>query len=236
MRSDLAAKGINPGKMTPIPGSLDLSRVPFKGDSDPGPSGKRILYIGTLIRERNLDFLIRVFAKVTLRHDDATLIFVGAGENSEDEALLRREMEKCGVEKSRVIFAGRVARDKVWRFIEESMVCLSPYYPSFILNSTSPTKLLEYMAMARPVVANEHPEQSLVVAESGAGICVPWSELAFVEAIERLLDDPELCKEMGANGHRWVEKNRSNRFLADVVEARYTRLIRPQGDPHIDYE
>ena len=236
MRSDIADKGISPKKMTPMPGSLDLSRVPFKGNIDPGPSGKKILYIGTLIRERNLDFLIRVFAKITLRHDDATLIFVGSGENSEDEALLRREMEKCGIDESRVTFAGRVPREKVWRFIEESMVCLSPYYPSFILNSTSPTKLLEYMAMSRPVVANEHPEQSLVLAESGAGICVPWNELAFVGAIERLLDDPNLCRKLGANGQRWVEKNRSNRFLADIVETRYTRLIRPQGDSRIDYE
>jgi len=116
------------------------------------------------------------------------------------------------------------------------MVCLSPYYPSFALNSTSPTKLLEYMAMSRPVVANEHPEQSLVLAESGAGICVPWSEQAFAEAIEELLDDPELCRRMGANGHRWVKKNRSSRFLADVVEKRYKHLIRLHGDSRNDSE
>jgi glycosyltransferase involved in cell wall biosynthesis len=230
MREDIAAKGIDRSKMTPIPGSLDLSRVPFRGTEDPGPEGKRLLYVGTLIRERRLDFLVRVFSALPDRHHDAELVFVGAGENPEDEALIEREIERTGVARERVIFAGRMPRDRVWRHIEESAVCVSPYFPTFILNSTSPTKLLEYMAMGRPVIANEHPEQSLVLNESGAGFAVAWDEQAFANAITELLDNPEKSRRMGAAGRAWVESNRSNRILANAVEGVYDCLINTSGN------
>ncbi len=42
-----------------------------------------------------------------------------------------------------------------------------------ILRAASPTKLVEYMAMGKAVVANDHPEQKRVIEESGAGYCVP---------------------------------------------------------------
>jgi len=225
MRVDIGGRGIDPSKMTPIPGSLDLAKVPYKGADDPGPGRRNILYVGTLIRERRLDFLIRAFAKLASRHGDTELVLVGAGENPEDEELLVREIERTGLDPKRVIFAGRVPREQVWQYIEESTVCVSPYYPTFILNSTSPTKLLEYMAMGRPVVANEHPEQSLVIGESGAGIAVPWDEQRFADAMTQLLDDPARCHEMGMAGRKWVEENRSNRILSDTVESIYAKLL-----------
>jgi glycosyltransferase involved in cell wall biosynthesis len=221
MRIDIEARGIPLRKMTPVPGSLVLSRVPYEPSRDRGAARKDILYVGTLIRERKLEFLIRVLARLGSRHSDARLVFVGSGENPEDEAVLHAEIAARGLESSRVVFAGRVSRDEVWAYIENVAICLSPYSPSFILNSTSPTKLIEYMAMARPVVANVHPEQSHVIQESGGGIDVPWEEAAFADAIDRLLDDERLCRDMGLRGRKWVEENRSAKVLADVVEARY---------------
>jgi len=224
MRRDIENKGIARSKMTPVPGSLVLAGVPYRAADDPGPEGKTILYVGTLIRERKLDFLIRVLARLDERHRDTKLVLLGAGENPEDEALLRSEMAACEIDPVRVDFAGRVSRDEVWRHIEKAAICLSPYKPSFILNSTSPTKLIEYMAMARPVVANEHPEQSPVLRESGGGLDVPWEEGAFAAAIGGLLDDPAMCREMGLKGRDWVERNRSAEVLANLVEERYLAL------------
>jgi hypothetical protein len=40
------------------------------------------------------------------------------------------------------------------------------------LNPASPTKLVEYMALGKAVVANDHPDQRMVLEQSGAGICV----------------------------------------------------------------
>jgi len=224
MRADIAQKGIDPAKMTPVPGSLNFATIPYEASTDPGPAGSEILYTGTLLRKRRLDFVIRVFARVIAECPDAKLVFVGAGENPEDEEMLQQEVRDCTLDEESVRCVGRVPVDEVWRHIEAASVCLSPYYPTFVLNSTSPTKLIEYMAMARPVVANEHPEQSLVIAESGAGHCVPWDEQAFADAIINLLRHPDKARQMGRDGCSWARQHRSNRIMADLVESQYFRI------------
>jgi glycosyltransferase involved in cell wall biosynthesis len=229
MRSDIAKKGIDPAMMTPVPGSLNLDAVRYRGSNDPGPAGPIILYVGTLIRARRLDFVVRVFGRVLKQFPDARLSFVGKGENPEDEALLHREVQDQNIDPSFVEFVGQVSIDEVWEHIERSAVCLSPYYPSFILNSTSPTNLIEYMAMARPVVGNEHPEQSQIISDSEAGICVPWDESAFADAILDLLNNSEKAMDMGLKGRNWVEQHRTNSRMADVVETQYMSLLEDSG-------
>ena len=224
MRLDFAAKGIDSEKMTPVLGSLNLDHIPYRGHDDPGPAGPTILHVGTLLRIRRLDFVIRVFAKVLEQFPEARLVFVGAGENPEDEELLEREIRIQKIDPSTVEFVGQIPMDDVWQYIEQAAVCLSPYYPCFTLNSTSPTKLIEYMAMARPVVANEHPEQSLIIAESNAGLCLPWDETAFADGIVKLLHNPDEAAEMGLRGRDWVKRHRTNATMADVVESRYLAL------------
>ncbi len=108
--------------------------------------------------------------------------------------------------------------------VRNATVCVSPFYPTFILNSTSPTKLIEYMALGRPVVANDHPEQRLVLEKSGAGICVSYNEGAFAEAIIELLNNPEKADEMGRKGRLYVKKERTYKVIGDRVEKQLLKV------------
>ena len=78
--------------------------------------------------------------------------------------------------------------------------------------------------MGKAVVANDHPEQRLVLAESGGGICVPYQELAFSEAILELLRYPDKAREMGVRGRNYVEKYRTYGKIADLLESSYFRV------------
>ena len=225
MKLDIAAKGIPASRMTPVPGSLNLDTIPYRGGDDQGPAGPVVLYVGTLIRKRRLDFVVRMFAQVLARRPDARLVFLGKGHLPEDDAFLQDEIRRLDIPESAVEFPGAVPMEEVWGYIERAAVCLSPYYPTFELNSTSPTKLIEYMAMGRPVVANEHPEQSLVIAESQAGLCVPWDEDAFAEAVLTLLNDEQLAASMAERGRRWVQAHRTNAIMAEVVEREYRKIV-----------
>ncbi len=89
-----------------------------------------------------------------------------------------------------MVFVGQLPQAQALRYVREADVCVSPFYPTAILQSTSPTKLVEYMAMGKAVVANDHPEQKRVIEESGAGYCVPYEEQPFADAIVKLLKDP----------------------------------------------
>ena len=182
-----------------------------------------IVYLGTLLRERRLGFLLRAFKKVRDVVPTAKLYFLGKGESPEDEESLVEESIRLGIDDA-IVFTGYLPMEEAWEYIRRADVCVSPFFPTPILNSTSPTKLIEYMAMGKAVVGNSHPEQSLVIEESGGGICTPWDESEFAQAINTLLKDPVLAAEMGRKGRRYVELNRTNAVMADRVLADYARI------------
>ena len=226
MKRDIALQGISGEKMTSVPMGVSTKETPFFGykSEQNGLNKKKIvLYLGTLTKARKMDFLIRVFEKVLKREKNVQLYLIGGGEDLSDEQILKDEAKMLGIED--VIFiTGFVPRQEAWAYVKKADVCVSPYYPTPILNSTSPTKLIEYMAMGKAVVANDHPEQRLVISESKAGICVPYEENAFAEAVLYLLNHPEEAKEMGSRGRKYVEKHRSYEQIADLVETRLLQV------------
>jgi glycosyltransferase involved in cell wall biosynthesis len=231
MKQDIMAEGIPAETMTPIPGSVDLRDIPYDASNswDMQNSGGRneptVVYLGTLNRMRRLGLILRAFSQVVREVPSAKLYMLGKGDMPEDEAVLRAEVAGLGLEHN-VVFTGHLPMAQAWAYIRDADVCLSPYYPTPILLSTSPTKLIEYMAMGKPVVGNDHPEQQRVIRDSGAGICVPWDEAAFAEAILVILNDPAMARLMGQKGRRYVEQERTNRKMADIVEEQYLRICR----------
>ena len=221
MKSDVAGHGIPPHKMTAVPMAVSekLLDAP-KSPVDPNT----ILYLGTLIRVRRLDTLLEALAIVLRRHPDATLLFVGDGESPEDRSFLERRTNELGL-RSAVRFTGMLPMHEAHALLARAAVCVSPFYPIPILLSTSPTKISEYMALGRPVVANAHPEQSRIIAESGAGYCVEWSAEAFAAAILRLLDDPAAAERLGERGRDYVRRHRIYPVVAPNVIAEYRRLL-----------
>ena len=114
---------------------------------------------------------------------------------------------------------------QAWEHVRRADICFSPFCPIPVLPSTSPTKLIEYLAMAKCIVANEHPEQCQVMTESGVGRCIPWSEQAFADEACRLLDDPERARAMAAKGPDWVRQHRTYDVIADAVEDCYQEIL-----------
>ena len=229
MRRDVAANGIDPNKMTAVPMGVRAAMASSPASEQPRaliPADEKcFLYVGTLTRVRRLDFLVRVLAAVRRSIPQAKLYFVGSGDDPRDEQLLREETARLGLDGA-VVLVGQKTHEEAMRYVREADVCVSPFFPTPILNSTSPTKLVEYMALGRPVVGNDHPEQSLVIGESGAGYCVPWSEEAFAQAIVRLLEAPEAARSMGERGRQYVLEHRSYEAISTLVEAELLKLAR----------
>jgi glycosyltransferase involved in cell wall biosynthesis len=227
MRTDIAAQGIRADKMTAVPMgvSAELCRVaePPQDRKVLAAGVPSVLYLGTLNKVRRLDFLIRAFARVRASVSAARLYIVGRGDDPADELFLEAEVSRLDLQ-STVVFVGQLPQAEALRFVREADVCVSPFHPTAILRSTSPTKLVEYMAMGKAVVANDHPEQKRVIEESGAGYCVPYEEQLFADAIVKLLRDPEAARAMGERGRRYVLEHRTYRTIADAVEEQLFHL------------
>jgi glycosyltransferase involved in cell wall biosynthesis len=236
MRRDVAAQGISAAKMTVVPMGINTRTAPSPADDAARsviPEGEpAILYLGALTRVRRLDFLVRVLARVRRRIPAAKLYFVGSGDDPADERLLRSEAAGLGLEDA-VVLVGQLPQPQALQYVREADVCVSPFFPTAILNSTSPTKLVEYLALGKAVVANDHPEQRLVIEQSGGGYCVPWDEDKFAEAIVRLILEPEQARQMGARGRRFVLQHRAYNVIAEVVERQLLSVAGLPGPPAV---
>jgi glycosyltransferase involved in cell wall biosynthesis len=228
MRQDVAAQGIPLQKLTAIPMGVsaamcaanDLSRtrrhLPLAAPC--------VIYLGALNQVRRLDFLIRAFALVRENIPTALLYIVGRGDHPADEALLREEAARLDLG-SAVVFVGQLPQSEALQYAQEADVCVSPLYPTPILRVASPTKLVEYMALGKAVVANDHPEQKRIIDASGAGLCVPYDERAFADAVVHLLKDPDRARAMGRLGRQFVLEHRSYGVIADQVEQQMWNVV-----------
>jgi glycosyltransferase involved in cell wall biosynthesis len=220
-------QGFPESKMMPCPNGIDIEA--FR-DQD-GKSvrekyhlnnSKVIIYVGTLGKGRYLTLLIQAFSEVRKRNMGVKLLIVGEGDDEENLKKLADELEI----KDSIVFTGQVPQVEIPNFIAAADIGVSPVPPFFFYKLSSPIKMFEYMAMAKPVVANEEiPEQKESLEYSGGGILVPFTPEAFADAIIELLDNPEKAKEMGQRGREWVVKNRSYEILARRVEERYFELL-----------
>ena len=227
LKEDFAKKEIERSKILPLPEGIDPDRF---SDSDGEAIRRRynlndlkvVIYVGTIDAMRKLDVLIHAFSKVKKSIENVKLLMVGDGN---DKSNLERLAGELGI-KDNVVFTGQVYSHEVPNFIAAADIGVSPVPPLDFYKLSSPIKMFEYMAMGKPVVANEEiPEQKEVIEESGGGVLVKFDAESFADGIIELLDDPERAKEIGRKGHEWVVKNRSYEAMARQVEKRYFILL-----------
>jgi len=226
MLRDMVRKGVNPDRMSAYPMCIRLSRLDpdIEPHGDPRLEGRLpVIYVGTMVRVRRLDFLVRAFAKVREEEPKALLLLVGSADPI-DMQPIEEEVKRLGLEDD-VLFTGFVPMRDAWSYTLASKVGVSPLPPNPILDVGSPTKVAEYLAWNIPVVVNDHPDQGLVVKESGAGLVVPYEETAFAEAVLELLKDAEKAKGMGLKGYPYVAEHRSYEALCDKLDREYRSLI-----------
>lgn len=224
MLEDIQSMGVSAEKMTPVPMGVPERVLSWAKDHQVQVQPNTVVYVGTLSAVRRLHAIIEAFSLVVKAKPDAILMMVGDGDNPSERKSLEDYALKLGIAQS-VIFTGFIPIEDAWKIAASSAVCLSPFYPTKILSSTSPTKLVEYLALGRPVVCNNHPEQSRIIQESGAGLCVEWSAHSFAEAVLYLLNHSKQADAMGEKGPAWVKANRTYPIISNQVWNKYQLLL-----------
>jgi glycosyltransferase involved in cell wall biosynthesis len=108
---------------------------------------------------------------------------------------------------------------------------VSPFRLTPVLRVASPTKFIEYLALAKPTVGNRHPEHSMIAEASHGAMIVDWSPQAFADAILWCLDHPEEAREMALRGRRWVQENRTYDRIASLVLTEFERVLAAPPKP-----
>ena len=156
---------------------------------------------------------------------DARLLLVGDGDKPADRQIILDRAAELGLQQH-IEITGMLPREAALQRILQADIVLSPFYPTLVLQSTSPTKLVEYLALGIPVVANHHPEQRRVLRATRAGVCVPWRARHFARGVLWLAQrSREERARMIERGRRWVTDNRTYAHIADDLERKYQELL-----------
>ncbi len=228
MKADVVARGVSPERITAVPMGVSIATYNPQAvapSDDPRLIGRIVLvYVGAIDPERRIDQLAEALAQVVSGGHDAVLTIVGTAEGPD-----RRRIEDAaatGGVSERLIFTGHLTLTEALAYVRRADLCLAPFptWPKTYLSAT-PTKLVEYLAMGRPVVATDHPDQRQVIEESGAGVIVAPTAEGFAAAIADLLSDRERAEGMGAKGPPWVAAHRDYAVISRKVAAVYDALL-----------
>ncbi|MBQ5949789.1 glycosyltransferase [Massilia sp. ST3] len=224
----LAAKGYARSRMTAVPMGVDaelFDRGRVEPAVDARLDGRRVVvYLGRVAQARKSDFLLDVVEQLRQAMPEVLLVIAGDAPSEDEMAWMRAGIARRRLEEH-VLLTGWLTQRSALGYALRAEVGLSPIPRGELYDVSSPTKLVEYLALGLPSVANDIPDQALVVAQSGAGLCVPMEAGAFADATRRLLEDRALAAEFALRGPAYVRSHRTYAILGRIVAETYTKIL-----------
>jgi glycosyltransferase involved in cell wall biosynthesis len=224
----LAAKGYERAHMTAVPMGVDadlFDRARIEPVNDARLDGRRVvLYLGRIARARRSEFLLDVAEQLRADMPEVLLVIAGDAPSDDEMAWMRREIAARGLEQQ-VLLTGWLPQRTALGYALRAEVGLSPIPRGTLYDVSSPTKLVEYLALGIPSVANDIPDQQLVIEQSRAGLCVPMEAGAFADAVRTLLRDRKLAAEFAQRGPAYVRSHRTYDILGRNVAETYRKLF-----------
>lgn len=153
-------------------------------------SGRILLYVGRIERNRGLALLVQAFARTVGQRDDWSLVLVGEGSaRGETRALV----DRLGIG-SRVHWLGRVKDEELPGLFSASTLLAVPALD----DSVRGRNIVRAMASAVPVIASDRAPVRALVEPDVSGLLVPPGDLeAWVEALRRASMSPDARRRWG---------------------------------------
>jgi glycosyltransferase involved in cell wall biosynthesis len=126
-------------------------------------------------------------------------LFIGDG----DRRAATEKIVRDGGRADRVTFTGLLPQHETPAYLSACDLCVSPHVPNTDGTAFfgSPTKLFEYLATARPVLASDLGQIGEVLEHERNALLVPPGDVgALVDGLVRLAEDPALRQRLGDEG------------------------------------
>lgn len=213
LRSDIAARGIAPEKITVIPNAVDVESFAPDGAADEnlkaqlGLSGYTVVgFIGSFYAYEGLDLLLDAFPLVLFQLPDVRILLVGGGPQEE---ALKEQAKRLGIA-DKVVFAGRVPHADVQRYYDLVDVLAYPRHSMRLTELVTPLKPLEAMAQGRLLVASDVGGHRELIRDGETGMLFhAGSATSLAAAIMKLMAKSEYWPEIRTAGRQFVEQERN---------------------------
>lgn len=181
------------------------------------PSKFYVTYNGNIGLTQNMDMLLEV-AKSLEANEDIHFVLVGNGAYLDQVKLIIQERNVGNV--TLLPFQPYEDISHVFSLGNVSLVISKPGVGA----NSVPSKTWSIMSASRPVLANfDENELKSIIEENNCGIFTKAGDkVAFTDAILKLYNDRELCREMGKNGRKFVMEN----LTKEVGTQKYVDVIK----------
>lgn len=183
-----------------------------------GLEGKFVVcYIGTMGMAHGLETLLESASQ--LRDESPNTVFLLIGEGAE-KARIQSLAKQRGL--SNVLFLDQHPRDTIPAFISASDACVVLLKRTEIFKTVIPTKMLEFMSCARPVILAVQGQAQEIIEQAHAGIVVePENAAALSQAIYQLAGNKESAAALGQKGREYVLEH----FARARTAEKYLKLL-----------
>jgi glycosyltransferase involved in cell wall biosynthesis len=229
LREELVARGVPAEKVLVNPNGVDPDRYsPTR--FTPGetaatraelgvPDGAVVVgFVGTFSPWHGVDVLAKAIPEA-VRGGDVRFLLIGDGPLL---AFLRRDVDAAGASAS-VVYTGLVPQHETPRLLACCDLFVSPQVdnPDGTRFFGSPTKLFEYMAFGRGIVASRAGQIGEILTDGESAVLVrPGDAGELAAGISRLARDPELRERLGLAARRRVlDRHTWDHHVARILAA-----------------
>lgn len=202
----------------------DLSRVKPVAPVDIWRNGRRFLvgYVGVMGEQEGIDLLLEAVRHIV--HDkkrtDVQFGLVGGGSALEDMKALAARLDVADF----VTFTGRAPDQTLFEVLSTSDVCVNPDRVNPMNDKSTMNKIMEYMAMGKPVVQFDVTEGRVSAGEASL-YARANDPVDLADKILGLLDDPAARERMGRFGRERVERELSWSTQIEPLLRAYERIL-----------
>lgn len=212
--------GVDPHKFDPH-GPAALEGTKLRAQWGIRPDEVVVVFLGTFGRWHGAEVLAQAAKEIRCSSlgGRVRLVFVGDGLTRE---LCEKTVRGTPAEAD-CVFTGILAQELAPACLAAADICICPHVPNADGSDFfgSPTKLFEYMSMARPVVASRLGQIGKILEDGVDGLLVPPANPVFLaDAIQSLAADPGLRRRLGeAARQKIIRQHTWDRHAEEIFRA-----------------
>jgi glycosyltransferase involved in cell wall biosynthesis len=219
IQNSLMQKGIENGKIILIVNGVEECWLANGMSEQEARDSFRLIYFGNHGMAQNLEVVLETAGIL----QDEKVLFDLYGDGIEKTRLVQKARAR---ELRNVVFHPSISQPELIKKLRQANAVLVPLADRPEMEEAIPSKLIEAMAVGRPVILSARGEPAELVQRVGAGIAVePENPQALAEAFRYLREHPEEARQMGDRGREYVRQTRLRSNLVDQLEKMLLELV-----------
>jgi len=200
---------VPPERISIMPNGVDLSLFNISRKKNP----RKVVFAGAMYYHRGLDVLLEAIPKIIKKIPDVKFVLLGSGNELEKLKVIVLEKNLEGS----VEFKGWIDRERIPQNISDASIGIGPLRLTDVTSRALPIKVLEYMAVSLPIIAQKGTLPDDVLIDKKNGYFIDGTE-DLAEKISSLLNEPDKINQMGDQSRLMVQNFSWDHIIKNILE------------------